>query len=259
LTKINSRALPFPYSRIIKGTLAASTAAGGRNMNRMLMLSSRERALLSRAGIFAELDSAETEALRACSTIVASGPHDILFQEGEPAAHFYSVLEGYVRLFRLNGEGREADIRICEPGDSFAECLIQAGGTYRYGAQSMDNTVLARFHIGKVRALLAEHPRIGTAIMRSLSLHLLSTMECLANDRLQTAPQRVAHYLLSHCVEEGPAAASLRLPFPKNLLARKLGLAPEALSRAFSTLKSAGVTVRGRFIAINDVNSLRRI
>jgi CRP-like cAMP-binding protein len=259
LTKINSRALPFPYSRIIKGTLAASTAAGGRNMNRMLMLSSRERALLSRAGIFAELDSAETEALRACSTIVASGPHDILFQEGEPAAHFYSVLEGYVRLFRLNGEGREADIRICEPGDSFAECLIQAGGTYRYGAQSMDNTVLARFHIGKVRALLAEHPRIGTAIMRSLSLHLLSTMECLANDRMQTAPQRVAHYLLSHCVEEGPTTASLRLPFPKNLLARKLGLAPEALSRAFSTLKSAGVTVRGRFIAINDVNSLRRI
>ena len=228
-------------------------------MNRMLMPSNRERALLSRAGLFAELDSEETEALRACSTVVTSASHDILFQEGEPGIYFYSVLEGYVRLFRLNGEGREADMRICEPGDTFAECLIQAGGTYRYGAQSMDNTMLARFHIGQVSALLAEHPRIGTAIMRSLSLHLLSTMECLANDRMQTAPQRVAHYLLSHCVEEGPATASLRLPFPKNLLARKLGLAPEALSRAFSTLKSTGVTVRGRFIAINDVNALRKI
>jgi CRP-like cAMP-binding protein len=228
-------------------------------MNRMLMQGGRERALLSRAGILADLESVEAEALRACSTVITSASHDILFQEGEPGVYFYSVLEGYVRLFRLNGEGREADIRICEPGDSFAECLIQAGGTYRYGAQSMDNTVLARFHIGKVRALLAEHPQIGTAIMRSLSLHLLSAMECLANDRMQTAPQRVAHYLLANCVEDGATTASLRLPFPKNLLARKLGLAPEALSRAFSTLKAAGVTVRGRFIAISDVNMLKRI
>jgi CRP-like cAMP-binding protein len=106
--------------------------------------------------------------------------------------------------------------------------------------------------------LLEERPRIGKAITRSLSLHLISMMECLASDRMQTAPQRVAHYLLTHCAENG-AAASLRLPFPKNLLARKLGLAPEALSRAFSTLKTKGVTVRGRAIAISDVNLLRRI
>ncbi|MGO7165159.1 helix-turn-helix domain-containing protein, partial [Rhizobium johnstonii] len=114
------------------------------------------------------------------------------------------------------------------------------------------------FHIAKVRLLLDERPRIGKSIMRSLSLHLISTMECLASDRMQTAPQRVAHYLLTHCVENG-ATASLRLPFPKNLLARKLGLAPEALSRAFSTLKKKGVTVRGRAIAVSDVKVLRQI
>lgn len=77
-------------------------------------------------------------------------------------------------------------------------------------------------------------------------------------DRMQTAPQRVANYLLTHCIENG-ATASLRLPFPKNLLARKLGLAPEALSRAFSALKTKGVTVRGRAIAVRDVKVLRQI
>jgi CRP-like cAMP-binding protein len=75
---------------------------------------------------------------------------------------------------------------------------------------------------------------------------------------MQTAPQRDAHYLLTHCVEEG-SIACLRLPFQKSLLARKLGLAPEALSRAFSTLRQAGVTVRGRAIAIRDVNALRAV
>ena len=216
----------------------------------------RERAMLAKAHIMDGLDHDEAEALCACATVLFYDPLDILFGKGEKAAYFYCVLSGYIRLYR--GNGRQADIRICEPGDSFAECLIHASETYRYGAQSMDRTVLARFDIAKVRLLLEQQPRIGKAIIRSLSLHLISTMECLASDRMQTAPQRVAHYLLTHCVENG-ATASLRLHFPKSLLARKLGLAPEALSRAFSTLKAAGVSVHGRAIAISDINVLRKI
>jgi hypothetical protein len=53
--------------------------------------------------------------------------------------------------------------------------------------------------------------------------------------------------------------ASLRPPCQKSLLARKLGLAPEALSRAFSALRPAGVTVQGRAIAIDDIHALKQI
>ncbi|MBP2444423.1 Crp/Fnr family transcriptional regulator [Rhizobium leguminosarum] len=227
-------------------------------MNRPPVFSGRERALLAKTDIMAGLDHDEADSLLACATPVLCEPNDVLFDKGDPASYFYCVLSGYVRLYRRSGDNRHADIRICEPGDSFAECLIHADGTYRYAAQAMDHAVLARFHIAKVRLLLEAQPRIGTAIMRSLSLRLISTMECLANDRMQTAPQRVAHYLLTHCIEND-ATASLRLPFPKNLLARKLGLAPEALSRAFSTLKTKGVTVRGRAIVITDVDLLRQL
>ncbi|AXA39553.1 Crp/Fnr family transcriptional regulator [Rhizobium leguminosarum] len=227
-------------------------------MNRTLTFNCHEATVLAKAALMAGLDQNEAEALRACATVRLCDPYDVLFEEADKAASFYCVLSGYVRLYRRNGDGRQADIRICEPGDSFAECLIHADETYHYGAQAMDHAVLACFDIAKVQLLLEERPRIGKAITRSLSLHLISMMECLASDRMQTAPQRVAHYLLTHCAENG-AAASLRLPFPKNLLARKLGLAPEALSRAFSTLKTKGVTVRGRAIAISDVNLLRRI
>jgi CRP-like cAMP-binding protein len=227
-------------------------------MDKILKLNGREKAVLSKALIVSGLDPAQRDALLACAAMTYCEARDILFYECEKAQYFYCVLDGYVRLYRLGCDGRDADIRICEPGDSFAECLIQSGEMYHYSAQAMDHAVLARFDLGKVRELLDEQPRISKAIMRSLSQHLLSVMECVANDRMQTAPQRVAHYLLTHCVEEG-SIACLRLPFQKSLLARKLGLAPEALSRAFSTLRQAGVTVRGRTIAIRDVNALRAI
>ncbi len=128
---------------------------------------------------------------------------------------------------------------------------------YRYGAQSMDNTVLARFHIGKVRALLAEHQRIGTAIkVQPVAASAVDDGMPRQRSHADCGALRGVLPASRIACEEGPTTASLRLPFPKNSLARKLGLAPEALSCAFSTLKSAGVTVRGRFTAINYIISI---
>ncbi|CAN7425377.1 Crp/Fnr family transcriptional regulator [Rhizobium sp. LjRoot258] len=226
-------------------------------MARALKLSSAQQAMFGGALIASSLDRHEQDALLSCAVAVRYEPQDVLFREHEKARSFYCVLNGYVRLYS-GSQDREADISICEPGDSFGECLVLAGEGYNYSAQAMEHAILARFDIAQVKALLDQRPRIGGAIARSLSQHLLSTMECLARDRMQTSPQRVAHYLLAHCTNEG-TRASLRLPFQKSLLARKLGLAPEALSRAFSTLRTSGVSVSGRAIAIEDINVLRQV
>ncbi|RDJ10351.1 Crp/Fnr family transcriptional regulator [Rhizobium grahamii] len=226
-------------------------------MTRALKLSNAQQAMLGDALIASSLDRQERDALLSCAVAVRYEPQDVLFREDGNARYFYCVLSGYVRLYR-GSEDREADISICEPGDSFGECLVLVGDRYNYSAQAMEHAILARFDLGQVRRLLDEQPRVGRAIARSLSQHLLSTMDCLARDRMQTSQQRVAHYLLTHCTNEG-ARASLRLPFQKSLLARKLGLAPEALSRAFSALRTSGVTVSGRAIAIEDVRALQQV
>jgi CRP-like cAMP-binding protein len=229
-----------------------------KEMTTGLKLSNVHKAMLGETILFSGLNRDERNALLACATIVRYQMYDILFHQDERGEYFYCVLTGFARLYRLGGDNQEGDIRICEPGDSFAECLVSDGGDYRYGAQAMEHSILARFNLDQVRALIEHRPHIGIAIMRSLSQHLLSTIDCLASDRMQTAPQRVATYLLTHCKQEG-LAAKMRLPFQKSLLARKLGLAPEALSRAFSSLRAAGVTVSGRSIEISNLNVLKTI
>jgi CRP-like cAMP-binding protein len=159
-------------------------------MERTPTFGGHEMTMLAGADIMTGLDQNEAAALRACATVRLCDPHEILFEEGERAAYFYCVLSGYIRLYRSNGDNRFADIRICEPGDSFAECLIHAEAIYPYGAQAVDDSVLACFDIARVRPLLDERPRIGKAIMRSLSLHLISTMECLAGDADRAAARR---------------------------------------------------------------------
>lgn len=227
-------------------------------MNKILKLNTRDKNTLLRTPFLTWLSPGSQARLLDMATVTNYEARDLLFREGETAEHFFCVLSGYVRLYRLNKDGREADIRICGPGDTFAECLLANGDTYRYNSQAAESATVARFELQKVRALAEEEKDVARAIIQSLSIHLQTTMDCIANDRLQTAPQRLAHFLIHSCPPDG-SSASIRLPFQKSLLAGKLGLAPEALSRAFSSLRRAGVTVRGRVIQISDISALRQI
>ena len=110
----------------------------------------------------------------------------------------------------------------------------------------------------RVREIASRRTDLCTALANALSAQLSRVFASLADDRLHTAPQRVARYLLSHCAPDG-RAVSFRLPYQKSLLAGKLGLAPEALSRAFSLLRNHGVNVRGRLVQITDPEALRRV
>ena len=218
----------------------------------------KEQALLTRTAFMRQL-SPQAQARMLDGAHVAMMPaRASIFREGDAAVSFYAVLTGYVRLYKINRDGRHADIRICGPGDMFAECLIHGGEKYRYCAQAAENVTVARFDMQEVRDFAEQDPSVARALMTILSEHLLTTMECVVSDRFYTAPQRVADYLLSRCpVQDGPA--SICLPFQKSLLAGMLGLAPEALSRAFSSLRRTGVIVRGRVIQIGDVAALRKI
>lgn len=218
----------------------------------------RERNSLAKTSFMKNLSPTALDYLLDSAQIISLPARATVFQDGEAANAFYCLLTGYVRLYRIGKDGRQADFRICTPGDLFAECLVFGDDHYPYSAQAAENITVARLDIKDVRELAERDPSVAKALIASLSEHLLVTTEILVNDRLHTAPQRVADYLLERCPLDA-GAASIRLPFQKNLLAGMLGLAPEALSRAFSSLRRAGVSVRGRVIQISDVKALREI
>ena len=221
-------------------------------------ISNCDRSALLNVPLLAAMSESARDSLLSCATVSSVAPRTNLVQEGDPVDAIFCVLDGYVRLYRLSREGREADIRICGAGDTFGECLLFAQDGYRYNAQATEVVRVARFNGRIVRDLVQQDPRFAALLLSSVSGHLLETIDRITNDRLFTAPQKLANYLIDRCPAEG-GPASFRLPFQKNLLAGMLGLAPEALSRAFSSLRSAGVTVRGRVVQIGDVEALRNI
>lgn len=77
-------------------------------------------------------------------------------------------------------------------------------------------------------------------------------------EQLQTrsSAQRLAQFLVSLApVEEG--AAVVVLPYDKSLIAHRLGMKPESLSRAFARLRNQGVSTDGNRVLVDDMTNLR--
>jgi CRP-like cAMP-binding protein len=103
---------------------------------------------------------------------------------------------------------------------------------------------------------MKSRPELATAIVASTFRHLHSLIAQVEQLKAHTGAQRVAEFLLELCpVDEG--ACAVTLPYDKVLIAGRLGMKPESLSRAFARLRGTGVMVRQNHAAIADVEKLR--
>ena len=80
----------------------------------------------------------------------------------------------------------------------------------------------------------------------------------LKNQKLRPGLKRLANWLVRRDIETG-GGGRFAVPFDKKVLAAKLGMAPEVLSRSFATLAKYDVIVQGRDVEIRDMESLLRL
>jgi len=179
----------------------------------------------------------------------------LLFQQGEPAGSFYVVLDGWVKLFRTTPDGNEAVVGVFRRGETFAEAAIFLGGRYPVGAEVVTPSRLLRVDGELLRKRIREQPDLALAMLASASYHLKALVEQIEQIKLLSAPQRIADFLVRLCpVKDG--ACKIELPYEKALIASRLGMKPESLSRALAKLRPLGVSVDRETVSLVDVGLL---
>jgi CRP/FNR family transcriptional activator FtrB len=81
-------------------------------------------------------------------------------------------------------------------------------------------------------------------------------MRLLMNEKLRTSVERLAAWIVQSCTVNGNNQASVELKFNKRILASRLGMAPENLSRNLALLERYGVRSAGRGIMVDDLRRL---
>ncbi|MCC7017756.1 MAG: Crp/Fnr family transcriptional regulator [Rhodospirillales bacterium] len=181
----------------------------------------------------------------------------LLFQQGDAADGFFVVLSGWVKLFRQTPRGDEAVIHILSRGECFAEAAVFLGGRYPASAIVAEDARLIRISSQPFRQWILAEPEIALGMLASLSArmhHLVNESEQL---QTRSATERVAEYILKRCpVQEGSAV--IALPYDKSLLAARLAMKPESLSRVLAKLRKLGVRSENHRVIVADVARLAR-
>ncbi|MCC5810945.1 MAG: Crp/Fnr family transcriptional regulator [Ectothiorhodospiraceae bacterium] len=201
----------------------------------------------------------------ACSTIaersrlqsLASG--EVLFHQGDAAGRFYIVLSGMMKLFRTNPNGQEKVVHLTGPGETFAEAVMfMEVNAYPVTAQATTATELVSIPSDAYREALRASPEACFRLLADLSTRLHGRLRDIDQLTLQQATPRVIYYLLSQIPPDSTEPASIALKAPKQVLASRLSVTPETLSRILHGLADSGlISVKGRRIELPDPARLR--
>ena len=224
----------------------------------MSKLTAGDLQVITRIPVFRGLKPGTVEHIVAPATSVSLKAHEPFVRQGDPATAFFIVIDGWVKLFRITLSGDEAVIQILTKGDSFAEASAFTGTSFLVSAEAVSESRVVRIPADHVVRCIRENPDIALAMVVSTSQHMHYLVQEVEQLKARSGVQRVAEFLvLLSPVDHG--SCDIALPYDKVVIAARLGLKPESLSRVFAKLRSLGVAVHATHVAINDVAKLHRL
>lgn len=179
----------------------------------------------------------------------------MLFHHGDKITHFYIIIDGTIQLFRENAEGQEKTLDIFKSGKTLCESEVLDGGSvHRANAKAVEDTTLLEF----TAPWLKENAKKYGAFALNL-LSLISDQAHLAEVEAEhqanmTAAQLVGCFLQRLCTIYDFDPKGFDLPYSKTLIASRLGMELETLSRTLTKLKDHGITVRGTRVSISNAD-----
>ena len=222
----------------------------------MVTLSPPDLLTVQRAPLLSDLPQTELQKLIDVSNVHDHPRGKLLFLRGEPATNIYLLLEGWVKVYRDTPDGEQTVIGILRTGETVAEAAIFLGQDYPASAEVVSSSRLLEIPADFLLNLLRHDSDVAIKMLGTLSQRMRGLVLHIEQIQARSTPQRLGDFLLGLSgIKDGPAV--IDLPYDKSLVAARLGMKPESLSRALAKLRDYGVTTNGHQIEMADVSQLR--
>lgn len=216
------------------------------------------RNILSHIPLFHTLAPKHLDQIVAETKEIRLNKGEVLFRKGAPALGFYVVTFGQIKLGITSPQGNEKVVEIIGARQSFGEAAMFLSTVYPVTAEALADSLILYVSRKSVDQLLTQDPTFAHAMLAGLSFRLHSLIHDVESYSMRSSTQRVIGYLLQQCPEQPRGAVEVSLPTSKMVIASRLNLTPETLSRVFHDLAQNGlIEVDGRMIRILDPLQLR--
>ncbi len=214
-------------------------------------------ALLHRIPLFSELSEADIDRVARFTRERRIARGEVLFQRGDKPHGFYFVVSGQVKLAFSSSQGTEKVVEILGPMQSFGEAIMFMDCPAPVFAEALTEAVLVHIGQGVVTEMVEQDPGFAKKLLAGMAIRLHGLIQDVETYSLRSSTQRVIDYLLELADNDSPC--EFALPTSKQVIASRLNLTPETLSRIFHDLVEAGlISVQGKHITLHDTAKLAR-
>jgi CRP/FNR family transcriptional regulator len=157
----------------------------------------------------------------------------ILFSQEQKVDNFYIVLDGLIKLSRLNSKGSEAIIKIIEKGslsDIFSD-------NFSLSATAIKNTNLLTIPIDIFENYAEKNYNLMHNILLEISAQNDELVNQLSNSKIDDNKEKIGQFLLKNSLKKGKKNNEIDLEFSKSEIASYLGMRLETFSRILHQLK----------------------
>jgi CRP/FNR family transcriptional regulator, dissimilatory nitrate respiration regulator len=211
--------------------------------------------------LFAGLEPEQFAHVAGTGELIELAAEQILFQRGEPARRFFIVVSGEVKLALQSRAGDEKVVERLGPGHSFAEALMFVDAPrYPLAAIALEPSRVLAIGAAEFVAMLRASPDTCLRLLADLSRRLHARIREIEELTLESATRRLARHLLELAPPGAAGPLTVTLDESRQLLASRLAIKPETLSRILRSLADAGaIRIDGREIELTDPVRLRAV
>jgi len=165
---------------------------------------------------------------------------EVLCRQGEPATHWYGIMQGLLRQDTLCRDGTVTSLTAGPMGTWFGEATLLLHEARRYEISAMRDSRVACVGAAAFRRAFDESAGFNAAVSRSLSSRLDFYIDLFADQRRLDVERRVARILVT-LVGHDRHGPRLQLDITQDELAGLAGVSRQRVSQALHELQSLGL------------------
>lgn len=224
----------------------------------------KRRALLARHFLLRDVPEKVLDDLVGFSTVRRYGDDEPIFAKGDDGDGLYGILEGQVRIFAGDAEGREITLNLMEAGELFGEIALIDGKARSADASAMGPTTL--LHVARRHFVPYMHtnPELCFSLLAILCARVRWTSSVIEDRAFLPLEARLAKWLVSLAESSAErlegGALKLRQKLSQRELGALVGTSREAVNKQFATWRDAGlISIDKGTIVLNEPDDLRAI
>lgn len=218
--------------------------------------------IIRRCYLFTDASADSIARLVECSHVETAPENRVLFETGDEVDGLRIVIDGLIRIWINDIEGRELTLTLIEPGEAFGEIALLDGDLRSANATVADASRMLLLKRDAFDRVLGNDPKLARHLIVLLCDRLRRNTQDLQGFAFQDLRVRLGQKLyelaMAHAELEGKGAKMTR-KFSQTEFAQMLGATREAINKRLSAMSFDGVViVRNGWIEIPDLEALHR-